>query len=559
MIVDHNYYEQSPEYIEELEKETDTKGYSLGVAGNGKKSLFVDWKPRKEDIFASSDGKLLVMSFDKFAGHERFGVYNKFSVKKSSYEKQMDLMCHYINFYTTFYDTDREFITGYLKVKYELDNCKRFGPDSAPAFLDFLYEMIITPKFVARITRMVNDCYIDDIEGETNGRGKYIKNVEVKHLESLEFTNQHVKVLLKISHTMKLISPLIFQYAYLNNIKLDKSNDLIYQAYRPLFDIMTENVNIYNKLVVYVRAKVLESKAHNPSMFDQREIFGVDEAILMGDLTKKVLIVNNIFKLMFPCKWSEKENKFRENVVGFLKVVLKFQLVYFIKLQLEQTLTEVTNSSNDDGLSNMDKMKNILNKLNEGLVVISEANSHQTIEFVRKNNDITITDDEIEYYRRYLSPSPYQSRLVTSFWNRQFGSYRDSYNWTRKEYIFLMLMMKKILLIKSGCSPDSVYTGRSVLPFIISGNTMSLPNMKVIRNSKFIAKVEESSAYRELMDHKYNYLEEIQPCAILNDISMLINTQFSIVSYEDQGSLGRPIEYNEDILADEMIAYFNMI
>lgn len=559
MELDHSYYEQSREYIEELAKKTDFKGYRLGTAGNGKKSLFVDWKPRMEDLFAYSDGKLLVMAFDKFTGNEAFSAYNKFSIKKNSYEKQIDLMCHYINFYTTFYDTDREFIMGYLKVKYELENRKRFGPNSIPAFLDFLYEMLITPKFVARMTRMVNDCYIDDIEGNMDGRGKYIKNAEIKHLESLEFTNQHVKILLKISHTMKMISPLIFQFAYLNGIKLDKSNDLIYNAYRPLFDIMTENVNIYNKLVVYVRAKVLESKAHNPSMFEQREIFGVDEATLMGDLTKKVLIVNNVFKFMFPCKWNEKEHKFRENIVGFLKVVLKFQLAYFIKLQLEQTLTEVTNSSSEDGLSNMDKMKNIMNKINEGHVIISELNSHQTMKYINKNFDIDVSEEELQYYRDHLHPSPLQNQLVTSYWSKYFGSYRDSYSWTRREFVYLSLVLKKILLIKSGYPPESKYTGRCILPFILTGNTSEIPNMKAVRNSRFIAKIEESPMYRELMRNKYSYLEEIQPCAIMNILSQIINTQYSLVSYEDKDDLGKIIDYNEDILADEMIAFFNLI
>lgn len=556
MELNHEYYESAPEYQEELNQVTDTKGYPLGLAGNGKRSLFVGFKPRKEDVFADSDGKLLLMHFDTFMNNKRFGAYNKFAVKKSSYEKKLELMCQYINFFVTFYDPDREFVTGYLKVKYELDNLKKFDETCPNAFLDFLYEVLITPKFVARMTRMVNDCYIDDIEdnGEP-GKTKYVKNAEVKHLESLEFTNQHVKILLKISHTMKLISPLIFQYAYLNNIKLDRHNDLIYNAYKPLFDIMTEDCNIYNKIVVYTRAKVLESKAHNPSMYDQREIFGTDEATLMGELTQKVLIVNNIFKLMFPCKWDEKQGKFKENVIGFLKTVLKFQLGYFIKQQLDQNLTELTNSGSEDGPSNMDKMKNILNKIDEGEVIISEQNSRMTLEYIKRNFDIKITDDELAYYREHFKPSPLQHQLVTSFYSKYFISYRDSYNWRRFDFIYLALLLKKMLLIMSGLEPDSVYTGKCVLPFILTGNTKDHSSVKVIRNTKFISKVEESATYRELMTEKYGYLEEVQPNAIITLLSQIINNEYTLVSYEDPDSLGKEIEYNEDILSDEIIAF----
>lgn len=563
MITRHEYYDQDPVYLEEVSKVTNPKGYTKGVAGNGRSSLFVDWKPKKEDVFAESDGKILVMHFDKWLKDSKFGVYNNFSIKKNSYEKKIDYMTDYINFFTTFYDEDREFIMGYLKVKFELDNRKKFNEDNSNAFIDFLYDVIITPKFVARITRMVEDNYIDDIEGDDEetdgeGKGKYIKG-EVKHLESLEFTNQHVKILLKISHTMKLISPLIFQYAYLNTIKLNKDNDLIYRAYRPLFDIMSENVNIYNKLVVYARAKVLENKAHNPTMYEQRDIFGNDEAILMNDLVKKVLITNNVFKFDFPNKWSKKEKKFRENIVGFLKTVLKYQLLYFLKQQHDKTLTEVTNSSNEDGLSNMDKMRSILNKINEGDVIISSVNCERTLEYIKKNFDITITDEEIEYYRLNHKPSQFQTQLVSSFWCRYFGSYRDTYNLTRREYVYLALLLKKLLLIMAGYPADAKYDGGCVLPFLLTGNVSEKANLRLIRNTKFVTKVEESEAYKTLMKEKYSYLEEVQPNAIMGLLSQMINTTFTFVCYEDQDLLGKEIDYNEDLISDEMINFITLI
>ena len=76
--------------------------------------------------------------------------------------------------------------------------------------------------------------------------------MEKKHLESLEFTNQHIKILLRISFGMKVIAPILFHYVSINVIKLDKDSDLIYRFYRKLFDIFSDNVNIYNKLFTYV-------------------------------------------------------------------------------------------------------------------------------------------------------------------------------------------------------------------------------------------------------------------------------------------------------------------
>lgn len=559
MELDPKYYEETDIYKEEVNKTTDTKGYPLGLAGNGKSSLFIGWKPKEEDQYVFSDGKILNIKFDKLLGDPKFSVYSMFAINRTAYENQIDLIVDYMNFYITFYDEDREFVSSYLKVKFELDKRQRFSSEDSDAFFEFMYEMIITPKFLARITRMVNDCYIDDIEGSVDGESKYTKDDSKKHLESLEFTNQHVKILLKISHTMKLLGPLIFQYAHLNVIKLNKNSDLIYRAFKPLFSIMSEDVNIYNKIVVYTRAKVLESKAHNPLMYDKREIFGNDESTLITSLVSYIIITNNLFKLKFPDKWDKKQNKFKENVVGFLKTVLKFQLGYFVKVKLETNLTEVTNSSSTDGLSDMDKMMSMLSKINEGDVVLSSVNCQQTLEYIRKNIDIPVTADEIDYYRLHHKPSAFQVQLVSSFWCKYFGSYRDTYNLTRRDYIYIAVLLRKMLLIRSGHNPNAIYDGSCVLPFLLTGNVSEKVNMRVIRNNKFISKIAESDAYKFIMEDKYSYLEEIQPNAILTILSNMINTRFTLVSYDEPDNLGEEIVYNEDIISDEMLNFISLI
>ena len=60
---------------------------------------------------------------------------------------------------------------------------------------------------------------------------------EKKHLESLEFTNQHIKILLRISFGMKLMSPLLFHYLAINIYKIEKDDDVIFRFYHKLFTI----------------------------------------------------------------------------------------------------------------------------------------------------------------------------------------------------------------------------------------------------------------------------------------------------------------------------------
>lgn len=208
----------------------------------------VTWKPEEEDIVVNNDGKLFIMYFDRAIGSSNLAVYNKFLIKKASYEKQLDVICKYMNFFIKFYDDERELVTAYLKIKYAIDKEKRFTEENPKQLIDLIYELLFTDSIVEKIYQIVEDNYLDDIESAESK--KYV--MEKKHLESLEFTNQHIKILLRISFGMKLIAPILFHYVSINVIKLDKDSDMIYNFYRKLFDIFSDNVNIYNKLFTYV-------------------------------------------------------------------------------------------------------------------------------------------------------------------------------------------------------------------------------------------------------------------------------------------------------------------
>ena len=67
---------------------------------------------------------------------------------------------------------------------------------------------------------------------------------------------------------------------------------------------------------------MLESNANNATIFDQREIFGVDVFTVVNQFTKKVLISENVVKYKFNEHWNEKNHKYDENVVGLTFVGL---------------------------------------------------------------------------------------------------------------------------------------------------------------------------------------------------------------------------------------------
>ncbi len=116
-----------------------------------------------------------------------------------------------------------------------------------------------------------------------------------------------------------------------------------------------------------------------------------------------------------------------------------------------------------------------------------------------------------------------------------------------------------IILFSRYNGNDKVFAENTKLPYLISGNVQDKVNTRIIRNTKYVSKLEESDNYRELNTNKYSYLNKIRPDYILSILSQVNNTTFTYVVYEDPDLLGKEIEYNEDKTSDELIFFLRTI
>ena len=210
-----------------------------------KKPKINTWKPLSDaEEFVRRDGKLFICNFDRIFHIPKLSSYNVFIFSKDSYINQLDTIVKYINYFINKYDTDQEVPTAYLQVKFMLDKNKAFDKSSMNGYIDFVYDVLFTPTVVQKILRMTEDNYLEDIESDNKNK-KYLKS-EKRHLESLEFTNQHVKLLLAISFSIKLICPCMFQYCVLTQTDMGKKTDTIYRFYKKLFEIFSFGTDLYD-------------------------------------------------------------------------------------------------------------------------------------------------------------------------------------------------------------------------------------------------------------------------------------------------------------------------
>lgn len=524
------------------------------------------WKPKsKKEVIVESEDQMFKVYFEKFFD-EKMKKFDIFYVRKSSFEPHLALSAKYINYFINRYDTENELVMGYLKLKYALDEAKNldgtklFTAENVHALIDLIYEVIFTDTMCDKIRRMVEGNYLDDIERDVT---KYKSNSNQDYLESLEFTNEHNKILLRISFGMRIICPVMYHYFCINKIKPDqlkskKDVTVVYDFYYPLFGLFSDGVDMFNKLYVYIKRKVLDSSYHNQKIFNQRDIFGDDIMLIIERFVKTRLIVDNMVKYKFNQTWDPKKNKYNENIIGLNKTIIKFQIVYFLKETYGKTLTEMTNTKNSDGLSASDKMEMNLTKLDTGIIDMANINIGFCLDRLHKDIDVPVSEEEIQYYRDNHYPSDIQVHLVRSAFADFFASYRDENLLTRREYNELMLLLKKRLLLENGYGVESVGE-QSYLPHIICGNLDGKVSTKHIRNNKLMAELEENPTYQYLVNVKYRELEELKPGYVKDLISSFLNTQFTYVCYEDQSLTGKPIEAPEKKLCDELLFFLKTV
>jgi hypothetical protein len=488
-----------------------------------------EWTPKDNDHSVMHDGKLIIIPFDKIFNRDIQAI-NTFVIKKDSYVRKLGIdgddkgICHYINYFIANYDLDKELLVSYLKLKYIIDNKER--PIKTKAFIKLLYSILFTPSLRQKIIDMVEDNYYIDIRSKDGN----------KYVETLEFTNEHAKIMMQISISMKIMVPVMFHY--INTYNLLKEVPL-FDFYEKLFDIYGKDVDIYIKLWATTTSRVKQSYKNNKVIWQQREIMGVDPHTYGDQLLKKNIIVETMFKYAF-----------NKNIISFNSVVIDKQLNFFIIEQYTHTPIELKNEKDSEGLSGIDKLEMNSYKIDESLIILSDVNIKETIKKLRKSMNVNLPKEEIQFYKDNYKINKFQVQLVYYYYAKYFGGYRDLNLLTREQYLRLLVLLKRKLQ----------FQGLVYLPQIITGNVDKL-NKRVIQNAKFLSKIENSTIYQSLVNEKFSTLEELNKSnMILGLLSTIINTKFTIVDYDNPDKIGESLEIlNPDILSDEFLHFLNQL
>lgn len=546
--------------IEKL-KELPRWKYKKQAFPNGMSSYWIKWKLYPDDARFFSLPKTMIIKFDKELAHidnENISALNEWKVTKLSYSSYLPRMCEELNFFETMYDQEGELITALFRIKYliDVDNIS-YTMKNFEAFKDLVYKTIFTPSIKEKISRMVEENYMDDIEAENikNMRNPDMLSIMQRKKKSLEFLNVHVKAMIQISFGIKILSFIVNHFAVMRSINIQKNIDLFHKFYIDMFKVFEWDFDIYNKIYAYIENKVNSSYNFNKSIFEQQEIEGKDKSIIINQLMSRNVIIDNFIKFQMPQTWNGVKEQPNERVLSFLCSIINTHISIFIMQVFRRNLIETSIVPDADGNSKNDRYRASKMKINEEYVITCSMDMRQLVDTLYKKYEKDISMEEIEYYRRNMKPSRLHQLMIEIYFFNYTSSSQEFALLRNLDWFKLLLIMRKDIMRRFNVTKDTLLD--SALVLIMTANIEETPvgEKMYIKDTKYL---KDHEVYNDLVKKFYSTIVDINEDIIKKFLITFVNSKYKFVLYEDKQLMDEEISLNKRELIDELLNFLIM-
>lgn len=535
--------------------------YKKHAFPNGAESYWIKWKLYPDDARFFSAPKTMIIKFDKELSHidnENIAALNEWKVTKLSYSSYLPRMCEELNFFEAMYDQEGELITALFRIKYliDVDNYS-YTMKNFDAFKDLVYKTIFTESMKEKITRMVDENYVDDIEAENlaNMKNPDMLSIMQRKKKSLEFLNVHVKAMLQISFGIKILSFICNHFAVMRSINIQKNIDIFYRFYIDMFKVFDWDFDIYNKIWSYVENKVNSSYNFNKSIFEQQEIEGKDKSIIINQLMSRNVIIDNFIKFQICQTWNSIKEQPNERVLSFLCSIVNTHISIFIMQVFRRNLIETSIVPDAEGNSKNDRYRASKMKINEEYVITCSMDMNQLVNQLFKKYENEITNEELEYYRRNLKPNRLHQLMIEIYFFNYTSSSSEFALVRNMDWYKLLLIMRKDIMRRFNITKDTLID--SALALILTANIEETPvgEKMYVKDTKYL---KEDSAYNTLINKFYSTIVDINEDILKKFLITFVNSKYKFVLYEDQELLDQEISLNKRELIDQLLNFLIM-
>lgn len=489
------------------------------------------WKPQAEDELFTNCKNIIsapVASIFQVGDDPKYQKINLFFINpKKSYNSVAlrDHICHYMNYFEKYFDSEKEYVTNLAYVKFTID----------------IYPTYDYNNLVTDIQRYFLQ---DSLFKKTRDMVEYNYSLELSYKSNnnpqLRYTNDHGKILLQISILFNMLIPLITHFAYLKRVQ-DIDNFLLDIYDKVLYAPIFNGVDIVAKLYETSISNITRHQKNNLPIWQKQDIRSKDTVI------HSMSAVTNIILNIIP-KYT-----FDQNIISLdyasIQNANKYQ-ISDIKYEFSYISLSGSKRDNEDNSSEFDRYEANLTKEDESLYLASKINCEYTMKTIEQQWG-PFDEDEIDFYIREMRNengeivNGFQKHLVFNLFYKYFGDTVSIKAINIRDYVKLILAAKKML------SSNMM----SYLPYIISGKVNKIIARKTL-NKRELVEMENSQFY-PLVYEKFNN-EKIK-LQILGTIATIITSSFSMIDYNDRSLNGKQIIINPRIIIEETLLYILLI
>lgn len=304
------------------------------MAGKNNIIPMVDsWQPQPRDIIFTNAKDIISAPLSEFYHlNDNNNKINYFKVNpKKSYNSD-DLRnhnCHYLNYFETFFDPEKEYFTNMAHIKFLIDCYTEYHKND---FICDINRYILQPSIFAKVANMVEHNYSLELSYKSANNPQ------------LQYTDEHAKILMNMSLLMNLCIPLITHFAYMRRIQ--EIDEFLLDIYdNILYATPFAHVDIVAKIYETTISNVTKNEKNNPIIWAKQDIRGKDAEI------HSLNAVRNIILNILP-KYSFNQNMVSLNYTSIQKSN-KFQIT---DIAYEYSYVCLSSSKRDgeDNASEMD-------------------------------------------------------------------------------------------------------------------------------------------------------------------------------------------------------------
>ena len=499
------------------------------------------WEPNYNEIFYLFDGEVVIANYNQYVGlTEEKCSLPIFYIKKNHYKNKMQDIVHHMNYFTKFYDLDRDTYFAIMTVKYQIDTHPEMTEDD---FLHYLMDRVITPQFIRKCKAMANDLYTININSDDTGKFKNTPKI----------TNSQARQIVAISFCFRVILPLCIHFsnicpAYAENASkglqyLDSFSDIFLKIIKRF---EKDDVPFFSSLCRFVWFRVIRLYKNNTKTFEQKKMIRGDTPELFCDkLVKEVISVKTLYKL-----------DYHRSCVSFIDgVVHNYESNYLIENYTSKPYeidSADTSKDSDDSLSHAEALEMASYTRDASSIMISDCNRKKCMKEIDTwYKSFNVTDLEIQFYMDNCKLNEVNVFLLNSFYSSKF---KDSYailSLNKVEVTRLLIYMKKYLQ----------YHKMPILAQILTANITGRYKSNIIKNTKFLESIYTSDVWTDIISNKFEYINELNPKEnpIIKYLSVIINCEFEFVDMDPDINGMKMEDITSSDIAPEFLLFLSII